>query len=721
MKNKKTHIWIALGIIAVFLFIAFFGCGSDIKGIRDMRFGIDIKGGVEAVFEPVGITKKPTPQELEAARNIMEGRLDAKNILDREVTVEKQEGRILVRFPWKSDEKDFDPQQAIAELGETAKLTFRDENNKVLVEGQDVSSSSVVQSRDTRAYEVELHFNKNGTEKFAKATQDNLGRNIGIYMDDTLISNPVVQQKIEGGEAVINGMASRDEAQALSDKINAGALPFSMKTSNYNTISPTLGGRALTSMVAAAVTAMVLVCLFMSFYYRLPGILSCITLLFQMSLQVLAISVPQYTITLPGIAGLILSAGMAVDANIIISERISEELMHGLSVKAAVKKGYQRAFSSVLDGNLTTAAVAVILMIFGSGTMLSFGYTLLTGVVINLFAGVWMSRTMLTSVVQYEFFKRPSMFRRKKEKKILDFSGKRKWIFLFTACVLLTGTILSSVNGMKLDTQFTGGVILKYTCSGKADTEKLREDVEAVLDRPANIQITEDPASGQQKLAVTLAGNKGISPEEQQEVTKALNGEEGQEYKLSETYAVEPYIGAKALKNSIIAIVLSVLFIVIYIRIRFSAMSGLAAGITAVAALLHDILIVVFVFGVCRIPVNDAFVAVTLTIIGYSINDTIVLYDRIRENRKNSKKEETLAKLVDRSITETLGRSVNTAFTVVACVFIIYLFSVFYHIESIQVFSLPLLAGMISGCYSSVCIAGPLWVCWEEHKQKKKK
>ena len=721
MKNKKTHIWIALGIIAVFLFIAFFGCGSDIKGIRDMRFGIDIKGGVEAVFEPVGITKKPTPQELEAARNIMEGRLDAKNILDREVTVEKQEGRILVRFPWKSDEKDFDPQQAIAELGETAKLTFRDENNKVLVEGQDVSSSSVVQSRDTRAYEVELHFNKNGTEKFAKATQDNLGKNIGIYMDDTLISNPVVQQKIEGGEAVINGMASRDEAQALSDKINAGALPFSMKTSNYNTISPTLGGRALTSMVAAAVTAMVLVCLFMSFYYRLPGILSCITLLFQMSLQVLAISVPQYTITLPGIAGLILSAGMAVDANIIISERISEELMHGLSVKAAVKKGYQRAFSSVLDGNLTTAAVAVILMIFGSGTMLSFGYTLLTGVVINLFAGVWMSRTMLTSVVQYEFFKRPSMFRRKKEKKILDFSGKRKWIFLFTACVLLTGTILSSVNGMKLDTQFTGGVILKYTCSGKADTEKLREDVEAVLDRPANIQITEDPASGQQKLAVTLAGNKGISPEEQQEVTKALNGEEGQEYKLSETYAVEPYIGAKALKNSIIAIVLSALFIVIYIRIRFSAMSGLAAGITAVAALLHDILIVVFVFGVCRIPVNDAFVAVTLTIIGYSINDTIVLYDRIRENRKNSKKEETLAKLVDRSITETLGRSVNTAFTVVACVFIIYLFSVFYHIESIQVFSLPLLAGMISGCYSSVCIAGPLWVCWEEHKQKKKK
>lgn len=721
MKNKKTHIWIALGTIAVFLFIAFFGCGSDIKGIRHMRFGIDIKGGVEAVFEPVGITKKPTAKELESARNIIEERLDSRNILDREVTIEKQEGRILVRFPWKSDEKDFNPEEAIAELGETAKLTFQDEDHKVLVEGQDVASSSVVQNRDTRAYEVELHFDKSGTEKFAGATEENLGKHIGIYMDDTLISNPVVQQKIEGGEAVINGMASREEAQALSDKINAGSLPFSMKTSNYNTISPSLGSQALKSMVAAAVTAMVLVCLFMSLYYKLPGVLSCITLLFQMALQVLAISIPQYTITLPGIAGLILSAGMAVDANIIISERISEELMHGSSVKAAVKAGYQRAFSSVLDGNITTAAVAVILMLFGSGTMLSFGYTLFTGVVINLFAGVWMSRTMLTSVVQYEFFKRPSMFRRKREKKILDFSGKRRWIFLFTACVLVSGAMLSAANGMKLDTQFTGGVILKYTCTGDADTEKLKESVEAVLKRPANIQITEDPASGQQKLAVTLAGNKGLSPQEQQEVAKTLDEEGGQEYKLSETYAVEPYIGAKALKNSVLAIVLSALFIVIYIRIRFSSMSGLAAGISAVAALLHDILIVVFVFGVCRIPVNDAFVAVTLTIIGYSINDTIVLYDRIRENQKKKGKGETLAKLVDRSITETLGRSVNTALTVVACVFIIFLFSVFYHIESIQVFSLPLLAGMISGCYSSVCIAGPLWVCWEEHKQSKKK
>ena len=241
---------------------------------------------------------------------------------------------------------------------------------------------------------------------------------------------------------------------------------------------------------------MVLVCLFMSFYYRLPGVLSCVTLLFQMHCRCWLFPFPSIPSHFPELRAESSRQAWQWMPIIIISERISEELMHGASVKAAVRKGYQRAFSSVLDGNITTAAVAVILMMFGSGTMLSFGYTLFTGVVINLFAGVWMSRTMLTSVVQYEFFKRPSMFRKKRERKILDFSGKRRWIFLFTACVLLAGSILSAANGMKLDTQFTGGVILKYTFTGNADTEKLKEKVETVLERPANMQITRDRQAG---------------------------------------------------------------------------------------------------------------------------------------------------------------------------------------------------------------------------------
>ena len=454
-------------------------------------------------------------------------------------------------------------------------------------------------------------------------------------MDEELISNPTVNAKITGGKAEITGMASQEEAQNLSDKINSGALPFSMETTNYNTISPTLGNKALNAMALAAEIALVLTCLFMIAWYRLPGVISCLTLAFQVALQVLVISVPQYTITLPGIAGLILSAGMAVDANIIISERISEELKKGNSVRTAVKNGYKRAFSSVLDGNVTTAVVAGILMVLGSGTMLSFGYTLLTGVIINLLAGVWMSRYMLNSVIRYKIFNQENGSA--KEEKILNLQ-KQNNFFLTSVVLLMAGLIWSSVNGMKLDTQFTGGVILRYTYSGEADTGKIQKEVQDVVDRNVNVQTAKNSATGEKNLVITLSGKKGLTPEQQKEILNTINEGNTNQFETAETSAIEPYIGAKALKNSAIAIVLSFLFIVVYIRVRFSALGGLASGVTAVIALLHDILIVLFIFGIFKIPVNDAFVAVTLTIIGYSINDTIVLYDRIREHRSGDKK-----------------------------------------------------------------------------------
>lgn len=717
MKNKKLYIWIALAVIALFVCISIFGLGDDIKGIRDMRFGIDIRGGVEAVFEPDGLKTKPTKEQLELARNVIETRMDAQNILDREVTVDEKAGDIIVRFPWKSDEKDFDPESAIQELGEMAELTFRGPDNTVYVKGSDISRSQIALN-EQKQYVVELEFTSKGAQKFADATEKLVGQNMGIYMDEELISNPMVNAKITGGKAEITGMASEEEAQSLSDKINSGSLPFSMKTTNYNTISPTLGSKALSAMALAAEIALTLICLFMILWYRLPGVVSCLTLAFQVALQILVISVPQYTITLPGIAGLILSGGMAVDANIIISERISEELKKGNSVKTAVKNGYKRAFSSVLDGNITTAAVAGILMILGSGTMLSFGYTLFTGVIINLLAGVWMSRFMLNSIIRYDLFNKEKWFRRKKEKKILKFAEAKKYFFLTSIVLIAAGTIWSSVNGMKLDTQFTGGVILRYTYSGQADTGKIQKEVQNIVDRSVNVQTSKDSATGEKNLVITLSGKKGLTPKQQKEILNTLNEEKKEQFQTSETSAIEPYIGAKALKNSIIAIVLSVLFIIVYIRLRFSALGGLASGVTAVIALLHDILIVLFVFGIFRIPLNDAFVAVTLTIIGYSINDTIVLYDRIREHRNNTKQKTTLAELVDISTTETIQRSINTAFTVVLCAFIIFVVSVIYGMESITNFSLPLLAGLISGCYSSICIAGPLWVWWEEHSEK---
>jgi len=719
MKIKKSNFIIGVMLIAVFVLLAIFGLGSDMKGAKDIRFGIDIRGGVEALFSPVNLDRVPTADELESARNIIESRLDSQNILDREVTVNKESGYIIVRFPWKSGEVDFNPEESIAELGEMAELTFRDENKNILVEGKNIKDSSVSKRKDTGEYIVELSFDTEGTKAFSDATKAQIGKQLGIYMDDVLISNPVVNSVITGGLAEITGMDSYEQAKDLSDKINAGALPFSMETSNYSTISPALGASALRVMIMAGIVAFILICIFMIAYYRLPGLIACFTLTCQLALQLLVISIPQITLTLPGIAGIILTLGMSVDANIIIAERIGEELQKGLTIKSAIKKGYENSFSALFDGNLTTAIVAVILMIFGSGTMLSFGYTLLTGVIINFFAAIFISKLLLQSIVLFKLFGRQFLFRHKKERKVIPFYEKKKYAFIFSGVVLAIGLIVSIVKGISLDTQFVGGAILTYTYEGEINTDEISELAENVIDRPVTVQITQEPATGNQKMVITLAGHESITPDQQKSLNTALEEKIGDSVALSESYIVEPFIGKKAMTNSAIAIILASIFIVIYVRFRFTAMSGLSAGVSSVIALIHDIFLVLFAFAIFGIPLNDAFVAVTLTIIGYSINDTIVLYDRIRENMILFGKQKQVGEIVSLSTTQVIGRSINTSMATVLCVFIIYIFAVLYGIKSIEVFALPMLFGLASGCYSSIFIAAPIWATWKTYKAKK--
>ena len=413
LKINKGTFFVVLIIITAILLCAFYGVsiGSfKINGAKSIRFGIDIRGGAEATFVPKDLDRAPTKSELESTRTILETRLDDKNILDRDVTVDKNNGEVIVRFPWKSDEKDFNPQQAISEIGETALLTFRDSSGKILLEGGDVKHSSAAVDPNTHENVVQLEFNKNGAIKFEEATKALVGQQMGIYMDETLISNPMVNQAITGTQAVITGMQNADEAKELSNKINSGALPFSLESKNYSTISPTLGNGALNIMIYAGLIAFAIVCLFMILYYRLPGLVACIGLTLQMALQILAVSVPQITLTLPGIAGIILSIGMGVDTNIIISERIKEEINDGKTISAAIATGYKRAFSAVFDGNITTVLVAVVLMIFGSGAMLSFGYTLLTGVLLNFISGITCSKLLVTSLSRYNVFKKNFLY-----------------------------------------------------------------------------------------------------------------------------------------------------------------------------------------------------------------------------------------------------------------------------------------------------------------------
>ena len=415
--DKNSFFWVVGATLLLVVILAFGlkipvggGVTSPIYGINDIRFGIDIKGGYDLVFIPDGLGRAPTSTELDSARSIIELRLDSKNITDREVTVDKTNGRILVRFPMKSGETTAtaDANKAILELGATAKLAFTDPDGKVVLEGSDVKESyPAVQNGSTV---VVLTLKPEGVTKFADATTRLLNKVIDIKMDDKIISSPTVRAVISDGNATIDGMADMAEAKALSDKINAGSLPFSLKAVSNNIISPTLGQSALNVMVQAGILAFLLIVVFMILYYRLPGFVAIIALIMQIACTLLAITIPQFTLTLPGIAGLILSVGMGVDANVIIAERIKEEVRAGNSVRFSVSAGFQRAFAAVLDGNLTTMFPAALLMILGSGAIKAFGYTLLVGIGLNLVTGVVMSRLMTGSLSLYTAFQSPWLY-----------------------------------------------------------------------------------------------------------------------------------------------------------------------------------------------------------------------------------------------------------------------------------------------------------------------
>lgn len=342
--NSKRALFVTVFITAVLFCIALFGLrfgNVQIKGADQMRYGIDIRGGVEATYEPRDLGRVPAENELESIRTIIETRMDAKNITDRDVTVDKTTGKVIVRFPWKSDEANFDPQKAVAELGETARLTFRVPGGKIILEGTDVTRCAARLSPNTTEPVVELNLSASGAERFSDATGRLIGQNIDIYMDDTLISTAIVGTQITGGNAEISHLENLETASLLANKINSGALPYSLVVKNCSIISPTLGSRALALMVLAGKVAFAVVCMFILLYYRLPGVVACIALVLQVSGQLLALSVPQFSLTLPAIAGLILSIGMGVDANIIVSERIKEELNAGKTLLRAIETGFE--------------------------------------------------------------------------------------------------------------------------------------------------------------------------------------------------------------------------------------------------------------------------------------------------------------------------------------------------------------------------------------------
>ena len=766
-KGKSWPLFVVAILIVLFSLTTIFGVSYTygdtknvyIKGASDIRFGIDIRGGVDVTFMPADDVDA-TDEQLAAAKTVIEDRLVGLGITDYESYVDNNKDRIIVRFPWKSDEADFNPQTAIDEIGTTAKMVFRKGSSATgeeILSGDDVASASAAYN-ETEGWVVQLKFNSTGASAFADATTELAASNgtISIWLDDNNISTATVNEAITGDEAIIKGKFDQDSASTLANQINSGSLPFALSAESYSTISPTLGAKSLDVMVQAGIIAFLLVAVMMIVRYRLPGTIAVISLMGQVAATLAVVSgyftvFPGSTLTLPGIAGIILGIGMGVDANVITAERIKEELSKNKTLEGAVKSGFKMGLTPIIDGNVTIVIVAAILMgAFGptdgfwakvfnpiffwfgpstAGTVYSFGFTLLTSVLLNFVFGVWATRVMIRGAVHFKPLRKAWLFGGKKEggadfkTPSINFIGNRKKFYTFSCALIAIVLVFCGIFGVKMDVEFKGGSMVTLSYEGEADLNALKSTISTELNKSNLTLQTGSDISGNQTLTVTLPGSETLTTEQMNSLLTTLNEQyPANNFVQNEVNNVDATIGKEFLLKSIVALIAACVLILLYVAYRFRKIGGLKAGSTAIVALLHDMFVVFGVFVILRIPLNGNFIAALLTILGYSINDTVVIYDRIRENSAlYSKKQMGLAELVNLSINQSFARSLMTSITTCLALGVVCVISVIYRLDSIYSFAFPLLFGMVSGVYSTICIATPLWVDWKSKKKAAKK
>lgn len=777
-RVKKPVFFVVLILICALVYTALFGVYGQngdfkityLKGAGDIRWGIDIRGGVEATFSPAGDVKA-TSDELESAKAIVETRMVSQNITDYELYTDEGNNRIIVRFPWKSDETDFDPEEAINELSATALLTFREgmeyetqeyaddgsiiyrtptgtTAENVILEGDDVVRASAGMQQDETSgaynYVVQLELSDEGKTKFAEATERLVGSTISIWMDDVMISYPTVNSAITDGNAIITGSFTSEEATSLAAKIQAGALPFALETSNFNALAPTLGSQALNAMMIAGIIAFVAIAVLMIVIFRLPGVVSVISLAGQMGIIFACVSgyfpnLNSFTMTLPGIAGIILSIGMGVDANVITASRVREELKNGKTLDGALQRGFQSSFWAIFDGNITTAIVAVMLMmVFGpgnilsflfgestTGTIFSFGFTLLVGIIANFVMGVFATRLMTLSLAGFKALHKKWLFggtdddaklAAQANRKPIDFYGQKKTYFLISCALIAVGILATVFIGPKLDIQFAGGSMIRYAVEGEeVSADAIQTVIKDEIGKDCSVSVNQDIATGANNVTISFAGNDSITPDEQAQVAQVLSDAfDEANFTLLESNSVDATMGAKFFQKCLVAFALTTALLLVYIALRFRKIGGLSAGVTAIVALVHDILIAFFVFVIFGMSVNDIFIGVVLTILGYSLNSTIVIYDRVRENRRKMGPKTSLVSVMNLSMNQTLGRTLLTSITTFLALLVVCVVAALYGITSVVSFALPMMVGVVAGAFSSQFIAPNIFAWWRE-------
>ncbi len=738
-----------------------------IKGVDDIRLGIDIKGGVDVTFAPAD-NADANETQLKAATEIIDTRLSALGITDSEVYSDEKSDRIIVRFPWQAGESDFDPSASVKELGEMASLTFRkgtdsetdEEGNaiptgEIVLEGADVAEAKAVYRPNDSSGEyenlIELSLNESGKDKFAEATAELAGSGtpISIWMDNTMISAPSVNSAITDGNAVITGNFTEESANKLANQINSGALPFKLETTSFKTIDPTMGEGSLDAILLAALIAFIFIAIYMIILYRLPGVVSVVALCGQVAGSIAVVSgwfgfMKGSTLTIPGIAGIILAVGMGVDANIITGERIKEEIQSGKSLDSAIKVAYKRAFSAILDGNITNVIIAVILMgafgvpssffskilnktiffMFGAtaeGVVYSFGITLLAGVVLNFIMGVFASRLMVTSLSKFKCFQNKKLYgykEHKAESKTYNFCSKKKMILgiLIGVVVLFAGGIIA--RGTNFALEFSGGTMLTYDYTGEINTNDAESVIKDIVNVPVSVRKGESIDSDGKQIIVSFTSEESLNADRQVELTEALQAKfPDSNVSLFDSTDVSPSSGREFLLKCLIAVIFAAVIVIIYIAVRFRKIGGWSAGVCSVLALLHDLIVALAVSVLFGFEFNSNTVAVILTILGYSINNTIVIYDRIRENKKLMTKA-SLNELINAGCSQSLTRSIRTSVTTIATMLIVTIVVAVSGYNSLLTFSVPLMFGLISGTYSSLFVAPVTWSWWMSRSKK---
>ena len=705
---KRVLAILVLAVIVFAWYVSIFGIGSINSAKDALKYGLDIDGGVYVVMEAQTDLKGDELRDLmEQTRAVIDNRVNQMGVAESSVTIEGEK-RIRVEIPGAEN-----AEEAISAVGKTAQLQFLLADGSVVLDGSHVKDAQI--STDGSYYKILLEFDSEGASLFEEGTRKAYNREvtsvidevtsnqIAIVLDDEIIVHPDVKSVISGGNCEITGRYTKEEASTTAALIRGGALPVDLVEVQTSVQSATIGADALDKSIVAGAIGMLLVFILMIAYFGMLGIVADIALMLYVALFIWSMSAFNVVMTLPGIAALILSIGMAVDANVIIFTRIKEEICAGKSIRVAVNAGFKNALKTVLDAQITTLIAAVVLYEVGTTSVKGFALTLMIGIVISIFTAVIITQLFISLLAESKKFAKNKYFGVKEDgtpkqflHKSFSFIKNRKIFYIISAVIIILGMGMSLVRGLNYGIDFTGGTMIQVDMHKEVPISEVEDAIDEFNLDPSIIY------AGENNTQVVIKTIESLDNEKRAEVVDALGESFGvteEDVLASEQFG--PSVGDELKKNAVKAVVIASIGMLIYIIFRFKSWKY---GFSAVVGVAHDVLMVIAFYGIFGFTVNNPFIAAILTLVGYSINDTIVIFDRIRENKQLYKKDGSEVN-IDRSINSTLNRTIMTSLTTLVVMIPLCIMVS----ASIREFIIPLMAGVIVGCYSSIFVCSPLY------------